>query len=125
MSDKLLGRLGGIVATLSLVFLPLARCGESQFHAMDVFRAENSEGHKALLFIALVAAISAALFVQRNVHLVAGLAGAAAIGLEYFSSFRDPDRMVQLLIGTHLAFFGFVVVLAAALLTPGRGQAKG
>ncbi|MCW5878316.1 MAG: hypothetical protein KIS80_05560 [Anaerolineales bacterium] len=125
LSGKALGRFGGIIATLSLIFLPLASCGDTQFHALDVFQAENSEGHKILLFVALVAAVAAVAFVQRNAQIVSGMAGVAAIGLEYSSSLRDPERLVQLLVGTHLAFFGFLLVLAAGLFTqPGR-QAKG
>ncbi|MCW5875749.1 MAG: hypothetical protein KIS85_02595 [Anaerolineales bacterium] len=122
LTRRNLGRFGGILAALSLMFLPLASCGDAQLNALDVFKAENALGHQVLLFIALVAAILSIFAVQRQAQIALGLVGAATIGLEYISSINDPDRLVQLLAGAYLAFFGFVLVLLAGVLTLDKGS---
>ena len=111
-----LGRLGGIIATLSLLFLPLASCGDAQLTGVDVFNAENSEIHKLLLVVALVAAIAAIFIVTRGAQIAASVAGIIVIALEYFNSTSDPERLVQLREGAYLALLGFVLVLVAAFM---------
>ena len=114
-----LGRLGGVIATLSLLFLPLASCGDAQLTGIDVFGAENSEVHKVLLAVALIAAIAAIFVVTRGAQIAAGVAGIVVIALEYFNSVQDPERLVQLREGAYIALLGFGLVLAAGLMDPG------
>lgn len=114
-----LGRLGGIIAALSLLFLPLASCGDAQLTGIQVFQAENSEVHKVLLAVALIAAVAAIFVVTRSTQIAAGVVGIAVIALEYFNSLKDPERLVQLREGAYLALLGFVLVLAAAFIEPG------
>lgn len=119
-----LGRLGGIIAALSLLFLPLASCGDAQLTGIDVFNAENSEVHKILLAVALIAAIAAIFVVTRGAQIAAGVAGIVVIALEYFNSINDPERLVQLREGAYLALLGFGLVLAAGLLDTGTAPPK-
>jgi hypothetical protein len=112
-----LARLGGVIATLSLIFLPLASCGDAQLTGIDIFQAEGSTGHKALLFITLVAAVLSIVIMQKWAHLVFGGIGIVAIALEYVSSINDPERTIQLREGAFLALLGFAFVFVAGLLT--------
>jgi hypothetical protein len=119
-----LGRIGGVIATLSLLFLPLASCGDAQLTGIDVFSAENSEIHKILLAVALIAAIAAIFVVTRGAQIAAGVVGIVVIALEYFNSVQDPERLVQLKEGAYIALLGFGLVLAAGLMDPGSAPAK-
>jgi hypothetical protein len=114
-----LGRIGGVIATLSLLFLPLASCGDAQLTGIEVFSAENSEVHKVLLAVALIAAIAAIFVVTRVAQIAACVVGIVVIALEYFNSVQDPERLVQLREGAYLALLGFGLVLAAGLMDPG------
>jgi hypothetical protein len=116
-TSKNLARIGGIVAALSLIFLPLASCGDAQLTGIDIFQAEGSEGHKAILFVALAAAVLAVFIIQRWAHLVFGGVGIAAVLVEYLSSLNDPERTVQLREGAWLALIGFLLVFAAGWLS--------
>lgn len=116
MNKSNLGRLGGVIATLSLLFLPLASCGDAQLSGIDIFNAENSEGHKVLLAIAIAAGLLAIFVVQRWAQITAGAAGIAVIAVEYFNSLNDPERTVQLREGAYLALLGFVLVLVAGAM---------
>lgn len=109
-----LARLGGLIALFSLLFLPLASCGDSQFTGTDLlFTIEDNLIHKGILLIALVAAGLAVVVAKSHVQLGAGIAGILAIGLEYFSAAQDDAGTIQLLQGSYLALVGFVLVLAA------------
>ncbi|MEX2143549.1 MAG: hypothetical protein WD740_03060 [Anaerolineales bacterium] len=114
--SKNLARLGGIVAALSLVFLPLASCGEAQLTGIDIFQADGNTVHKAILFIALAAAVLAIFIVQRWAQIAFGLTGLAAIAIEYLAILDDPERTIQLREGAFLAALGFLLVLVAGLL---------
>jgi hypothetical protein len=119
-----LGRIGGVIATLSLLFLPLASCGDAQLTGIDVFSAENSEVHKILLAVALIAAIAAIFVVTRGAQIAAGVVGIVVIALEYFNSMQDPERLVQLKEGAYIALLGFGLVLAAGLMDTGAAPPK-
>lgn len=109
-----LARLGGIVAVLSLLFLPVASCGDNVVTGTELlFEVEDNVIHKGILLIALVAAALAVVVAKSHVQLGAGIAGILAIGLEYFSAAQDDAGTIQLLQGSYLALVGFVLVLAA------------
>lgn len=111
-----LARLGGVIAALSLIFLPLASCGDAQLTGIDIFQAEGGGGHKVVLFIALAAAILSVVIMQRWAQMILGATGIATIVLEYINTLNDPERTVQLLGGAFLALLGFVLVLVAGLM---------
>lgn len=119
-----LARLGGVIATLSLIFLPLASCGDAQLTGIDIFQAEGSTGHKAILFVTLAAAVLSIFIMQKWGHLVLGGVGLVAIAVEYFSSLNDPERTIQLREGAFLALLGFAFVFAAGLLPGAQAAAK-
>lgn len=118
-----MGRLGGLLAALSLLLLPLASCGDAQLTGIDIFRAEGSSGHKAILFIALAAAVLAIFLVQHRAQIVLGLVGLAAIAVEFLFTIDDPERTIQLREGAYLAGLGFLLVLLAGWLRAGRWAA--
>ena len=115
-----LGRLGGVLAALSLLFLPLASCGDAQLTGLDIFQAEGSSGHKAILFIALAAAVLAIILVEHKAQLILGATGLATIVVEYLFTIDDPERTIQLREGAYLAALGFLVIFLAGLLRTGR-----
>lgn len=119
-----LARLGGVIATLSLIFLPLASCGEAQLTGIDIFQAEGSSGHKAILFVTLAAAVLSIFIMQKLAHIVLGGTGLVAIAIEYFFTLDDPERTIQLREGAFLALLGFALVLAAGLLPGSQSTAK-
>lgn len=124
LSSHNLARIGGVIATLSLIFLPLASCGDAQLTGIDIFQAEGSTGHKAILFVTLVAAVLSIFIMQKWGHLLLGGIGLAAIGLEYLSSLNDPERTIQLREGAFLALLGFAFVFAAGLLPGAQPTTK-
>jgi hypothetical protein len=112
-----LARLGGLVAFLSLLFLPLASCGDAQFTGTELlFTVEEHYIHRGILLIALVAAGFAVVVAKARTQLFAGIVGILAIGLEWFSAAQDEAGTIQLLHGSYLALVGFVLVLAAGLM---------
>jgi hypothetical protein len=115
-----LGRLGGLVAAFSLLFLPLASCGEAELTGINVFQAEGSSGHKAILVIALLSAVLAIFLVQHTTQIVLGLIGFATILVEYLFTIDDPERTIQLREGAFIAALGFLLVFLAGLLRTGR-----
>jgi hypothetical protein len=115
-----LGRLGGLIAALSLLFLPLASCGEAQLTGLDIFQADGNSGHKAILVIALLSAVLAVILVQHRAQLVLGATGLATIVIEYLFTIDDPERTIQLREGAYLATLGFLLVFLAGWLRAGR-----
>ena len=115
-----LGRLGGVVAALSLLFLPLASCGDAQLTGVDIFQAEGNSGHKAILFIALAAAVLSVILVEHKAQLILGAIGLATIVVEYLFTIDDPERTIQLREGAYLAALSFLVIFLAGLLRTGR-----
>jgi hypothetical protein len=112
-----LARLGGLVAFLSLLFLPLASCGDAQFTGTELlFSVEEHFIHRGILLIALVAAGFAVVVAKARTQLFAGIVGILAIGLEWFSAAQDDAGTIQLLYGSFLALAGFVLVFAAGLM---------
>lgn len=117
-SSHNLARLGGVVATLSLIFLPLASCGDAQLTGIDIFQAEGNNGHKAILFVTLAAAVLSIFILEKWAHLILGGTGLVAIAVEYFFTLDDAERTIQLREGAFLALLGFALVFAAGLLAP-------
>lgn len=112
-----LARLGGIIAVLSLLFLPLASCGEARIAGTDLlFDVEGSLGHKAILAIALIAAVIAVIATKAWMQFTSGIAGLLAIGVEYLFTQKDSSGAIQLLQGSYVAMVGFALVLIAGLM---------
>jgi len=122
-----LGRIGGLVAALSLLFLPLASCGEDQagLGVIDIF-FYGDRGEIGILFIALTAAVLATILVQHRAQLILGATGLAAFTIEYFS-INEPESTIQLREGAYLAGLGFLLTFLAGWLGPrisGSGPPK-
>lgn len=116
-----LARLGGTIAALALIFLPLASCGDGALTAADIFRSEGIWVHKGILFAALVAAVLSIFILEQWAHVTFSLVGLAAIAVEYYFT-RDQASGVQLREGAYLAVIGFLLVLLAGALSPGRDK---
>ena len=112
-----LARIGGVIATLSLLVLPLASCGTAELSGTDLlFEVEDNWGHRVIFFIALAAGILANVFMTRAAHVGLGAAGLLMIVIEYAFSIGDPENTVRLLPGAYAAALGFGMVLAAGLM---------
>lgn len=120
MTSRYLARIGGTIATLALVFLPLASCGEGQLTAMNIFRAEGSWLHKAILFGALAAAVLSIFIMRGWAHLLFSFMGLAAIAVEYLFTQDENTGDIQLREGAYVALFGFLLVLLAGVLYVSR-----
>jgi hypothetical protein len=121
LSRNTLGRIGGLVALLSLFLLPLASCGTTRITGTDLlFDVNGNLGHKAVLVIALLAAAVAVLITTRSAQVGAGIAGLLAIGVEYFFTQDDSSGAIRLLDGSYVAMAGFLLVLVSGLMQKGR-----
>jgi hypothetical protein len=116
MTAKLLSRIGGTIAALALIFLPLASCGEGQLTASNIFSAEGVWQHKAILFAAIAAAVLSVLIMQRWAHYLFSLVGLAAISVEYLFTQNPQTGDIQLREGAYVALFGFLLVLLSGVL---------
>jgi len=122
MTSKLLSRIGGTIAALALIFLPLASCGEGQLTAADIFQAEGIWPHKAILFGAIVAAILSIFIMRRWAHLLFGFMGLAAVAVEYLFTQDESTGDIQFREGAYVALFGFLLVLLAGVLFVGKDE---
>jgi hypothetical protein len=116
MTSRYLARLGGTIATLALVFLPLASCGEGTLTAANIFTAEGIWPHKAILFAAMVAAVLSIFIMRRWAHLLFSFMGIGAVIVEYLFTQDENTGDIQLREGSYVALFGFLLVLLAAVL---------
>lgn len=116
-TKKLLARIGGLVALIAMLALPLASCGQVRLTGTDILlRTEDLPGLKLLILVAVLAAIFS-LFVARSWALI--IFGMLGIGVILYSGIalhaNDVDR-VRLLGGSLVAFVGYAIVLLAGLL---------
>lgn len=122
---KTLARIGGTVAALSLIFLPLASCGEGELTAARIFTAEGILPHKAILFLAIAAAVLSVVIMGRWAQFVFSLLGIGAVGIEYLFTKNPETGDIHLLGGSYLALIGFLLVLVAGIFNcPGKVKEK-
>lgn len=119
MNSTNLSRLGGLIALLALVILPLASCGEATFTGIDVlFELEGAALHKLLVAVAILAAILAIFLVTRQAQVGLGAAGLLATLVAAWMVIGDGSDDTQVQMGAWVAVLGFLIVLAAGLMQP-------
>jgi hypothetical protein len=119
MQSATLSRIGGLVALLALVALPLASCGDADFTGVDVlFELEGAALHKLLIAVAIISATLAIFFVTRQAQLSLGSAGILAMLVAAWMVIGDGSDDTQVRAGTWIVVLGFGLVLAAGLMQP-------
>lgn len=77
MTRNNFARLGGLIALVSVLILPLASCGEVRLRGADILSMETRPGVKLLVVMAGLAAVLAIFIVNRWAQLLFGLIGIA------------------------------------------------
>lgn len=105
-----IAKLSGIVIVLSLIFLPIASCGEMTFTGLDVFSDGNiGAGIKILLGVSILFAL-VSLFLNKGQSLIwSGVIGLVSLAIGYMKA-RHDVRVLSLDIGAYIAGIGFVVL---------------
>jgi hypothetical protein len=111
-----LARIGGSIAALSLIFLPFASCGQGQLTAIRIFSAEGIWPHKAILFMAIAAAVLSIVILQRWAQFTFSLIGLGSIGIEYLFTQNPETGDIHLRGGAFVALIGLVIVLASGII---------
>lgn len=111
----LLGKIGGGIAIISLLFMPLVRgCGTSITGVQAIGARDVGSGIKLLLIIAILCAL-AAFFMKKAVHFF-GSGGGGLFGL--FSAYTGARQSfpVEMDIGAFTAIIGFILILAEGII---------
>ncbi len=114
MPRGLLSKVGGVIALVSIVFLPIGGCGDIGLTGFEVLRDNDIPGLiKVLIGISILCAFIA-LFVKFYVGLVAsGAIGITGLLTSYLIARKDIP--VDLKAGAYLALIGFGLVLAEGI----------
>lgn len=118
MQPANLSRIGGLVALVALLVLPLASCGEGQITGPELFRMEGAELHKLLVAVAGISAALTIFYVSRNAQLGLGAAGLISMLISAWMVIGDDSADTQVQIGAWVAVLGFVLVLVAGYMQP-------
>jgi len=116
MNRKSVARLGGVIALISVLILPLASCGDVRLRGADILFMETRPGVKSLVVAAAVAAVLAIFMVNRWAQLLIGLIGMAEFIYVAGGLWVDRSPATQVRSGSFLALIGFVMIFLAGLL---------
>jgi hypothetical protein len=116
MNRKSVARLGGVIALISVLILPLASCGDVRLRGADILFMETRPGVKSLVVAAAVAAVLAIFIVNRWAQLLIGLIGMAEFIYVAGGLWVDRSPATQVRSGSFLALIGFVMIFLAGLL---------
>lgn len=116
-TKKLLARIGGVIALVAMLALPLASCGDARLTGADMlFRVQDHPGLKLLVGSAVLAAILAVFIARSWPSVIFGMVGIGVILYSGIALHANEVDRVRLLGGSLIAFVGYAIVLLAGLL---------
>lgn len=118
-----MAKIGGLVALVSIAFLPIAGCGSVGVSGWDIIRA-NDVGIllKGLILFSALCALFAALTTAVTGLFVTGGGGILSLLIGY--TLARQNIPVDLKVGAYLAFIGFGLVLVDAVLRQQKESAS-
>lgn len=124
LQKGLLSKIGGIVALISILFLPVGGCGKLGLTGIEILSATDKEIEipseiKLMIVFSLISAFLAIFMTEVLILFICGSCGIAGILIAYQIS-RSKVPVVELKIGAFLAIIGFALVLVEGFLLSKR-----
>src|ERR1700729_699493 len=104
---KLLSKLGGAIAIISILFLPVVGCGGENANGIQIVQSDHvSSDIKAFIIVAIACGVLI-LLLKTSIQLaLTGVAGIASLLIGYFMA-KDKLGGVDLKAGYYFAIIGF------------------